>query len=116
MGGGAATLSDLHRLDIGALAWSELAPPGSPWSFGGAPRSLFGFAAAGDRLLVFGGTQSSVAYPYLIRKDLSLNDMHQVGRRECSVVTHATAIALAYCSCIGSSQHHMLILLFALLA
>jgi hypothetical protein len=76
--GGADTLTDLHRLDIGALAWSELTPPGSLWPFGGTPRSLFGFAAAGDRLLVFGGTLSSVEYPYLIRQDLSLDDLHQV--------------------------------------
>ncbi len=75
---GAATLMDLHRLDFGSLAWSDLNTQESPRAFGGAPRSLFGFAAADDRLRVFGGTLSSVAYPGLLRHDLSLNDLHQV--------------------------------------
>jgi hypothetical protein len=56
--------NDVHRLDLGSLVWTLLAAAGAAGA-PSTPRLFFGFAAAPDRLFVFGGSGDLQVAPHL---------------------------------------------------
>lgn len=73
----AGLLWDLYRLDLSTLVWEEVQAAADETRTG-APRILFGMAAAGDWLYVFGGSTGMAESPLQIVQTRSLDDLYTV--------------------------------------